>query len=156
MKYGPCRYAAFLTPGQIPNFCAIRKHVVTISPHAYRLLGTDYRHTETSFSGTYSTHILVNLKSASKQKHHQKFAGGILVLHKNSLTHNPKFAQAIAEQCEFEELSHPVYTIDLTSSEHCLIQYLKNRTRWTRYKPDFDSSIPKSADLGYPLTPPII
>ena len=92
-------------------------------------MGTDYVHTETSISGAYLTHILVNLKSASKQKHHQKFVGGILVLHKNALAHNPKFAQAIAEQCEFEELSHPVYSIDQTSSEHCVIQYLKNHTR---------------------------
>ena len=88
----------------------------------------DYRHTETSIRGTYLTRILVNLKSASKQKHHQKFVGGILVLHKNALTHNPKLAQAIAEQCEFEELSHPVYSIDQTSSEHCLIRHLKNLT----------------------------
>ena len=129
MKYGPCRYTGFLTPGQIPNFCSIRKHVVIIFAYAYRLLDTDDRHTETSISGTYLTHILINLKSASKQKHHQKFVGGILVLHKNALTHNPKLAQAIAEQCEFEELSHPVYSIDQTSSEHCVIQYLKNHTR---------------------------
>ena len=103
MKYGPCRYTGFLTPGQIPNFCSICKYIVIISPHAYRLelLVMDYRHTETFISGTYLTRILVNLKSASKQKHHQKFAGGILVLHKNSLAHNSTFAQAIAEQCEF-------------------------------------------------------
>ena len=101
MKYGPCRYTGFLTPGQIPNFCSIRKHVVIIFAYAYRLLGTDDRHTETSISGIYLTHILINLKSASKQKHHQKFVGGILILHKNALTHKPKVAQAIAEQCEF-------------------------------------------------------
>ena len=92
-------------------------------------MGTDYRHTETSVSSTYLTHILVILKSASKQKHHQKFVGGILVLHENALAYNPKLAQAIGEQCEFEELSHPVYRIDQTSSEHCVIQYLKNHTR---------------------------
>ena len=77
----------------------------------------------------YLTHILVILKSASKQKHHQKFVGKIFVLRKNSLAHNPKLAQAIAELCEFEELSHPVYSIDQTSSEHCLIRHLKNHTR---------------------------
>ena len=88
----------------------------------------DYRHTETSISGTYLTRILVNLKSASKQKHHQKFVGGILVLHKNTLAHNPKLAQAIVEPCEFEKLSRPVYSIDQTSSEHCLIRHLKNLT----------------------------
>ena len=128
MKYGPCRYTGFIKPGQIPNFCSIRKHVVIISPHAYRLLGTDYRHTETSVSGGYLTHILVNLKSESKQKHHQKFVGGILILHKNELSHNHKLAQAIIEQCEFEELSHPVCGIDQTSSKHCLIRHLKNHT----------------------------
>ena len=89
----------------------------------------DYRHTETYFSGTYLPHILVNLKSASQQKHHQKFVGGILVLSKNALAHNPKLAHAISEQCEFEELSRPAYSIDQTSSEYCLIQHLKNYTR---------------------------
>ena len=89
----------------------------------------DYRHTETYFSGTYLPHILVNLKSASKEKHHQKFVGGILVLSKKALVHNPKLAQAISEQCEFEELSHPAYSIDQTSSEYCLIQHFKNHTR---------------------------
>ena len=128
MKYVPCRYTGFPIPGHILNFCSIRKHIVIISPHAYRLLGTAYRHTETSLSSTYLTHILVILKSASKQKHHQKFVGKIFVLHKNSLAHNPKLAQAIAEQCEFEELSHPVYSIDQTSSEYCLIQHLKKHT----------------------------
>ena len=112
MKYGPCRYTGFLTPGQIPNFCSIRKRIVIISSHANRVLVIYFRHTETSISGAYYVHILVNLKSASKQKHHQKFVGGILVLHKNALAHNPKLAQAIAEQCEFKELSHPVYSID--------------------------------------------
>ena len=86
------------------------------------------RHTETSVSGGYLTHILVNLKSESKQKHHQKFVGGILILHKNALSHNHKLAQAIIEQCEFEELSHPVCGIDQTSSKHCLIRHLKNHT----------------------------
>ena len=51
----------------------------------------------------------------------KKFVGGILVLHKNALPPNPKLAQAIAEQYEFEELSHPAYGIDQTSSEYCLI-----------------------------------
>ena len=55
------------------------------------------------------------------QKHHKKFVGGILVLHKNALAYNPKLAQAISEQCEFEELSRPAYSIDQTSSEYCLI-----------------------------------
>ena len=112
MKYVLCRYTGFPIPGQIPYFCSIRKYINIIYPHAYRLLGTDYRHTETSISGAYLAHILVNLKSASKQKHHQKFVGGILVLHENVLAHNPKLAQAIAEHCEFKELSHPVYSID--------------------------------------------
>ena len=85
------------------------------------MLVIDYRHIETYFSGTYLPHILANLKSASKEKHHQKFVGGILVLHENTLACNPKLAYAIAEQCEFEELSHPVYSIDQKSSEHCLI-----------------------------------
>ena len=44
------------------------------------------------------------------QKHHKKFVGGILVLHKNALAYNPKLAQAIGEQCDFEELSHHDYT----------------------------------------------
>ena len=155
MKYGPCRYTGFIKPGQIPNFCSIRKHVVIISPHAYKLLGTDYRHTETSVSGGYLTHILVNLKSESKQKHHQKFVGGILILHKNELSHNHKLAQAIIEQCEFDELSHPVCGIDQTSSKHCLIRHLKNHTGWTRYKPEFESSTPKSVVLGYPIRRPL-
>ena len=128
MNYVLCRYTGFPIPGQIPYFCSIRKYINIIYPHAYRLLGTDYRHTETSISGAYLTHILVNLKSASKQKHHQKFVGGILVLHENALAYNPKLAQAIGEQCEFEELSHPVYGIDQTSSEYCLIRQLKNHT----------------------------
>ena len=123
-----CRYTGFPIPGQILNFCSIRKYINIISPHAYRLLGTDYRHTETSVSAAYLAHILVNLQSASKQKHHQKFVGGILVLHENVLAYNPKLAQAIGEQCEFEELSHPVYGIDQTSSEYCLIRQLKNHT----------------------------
>ena len=89
--------------------------------YANRLLVMDYRHTETSISGTYLTRILVNLKSASRQKHHQKSVGGILVLHNNTLTHNPKLAQAIVEPSEFEKLSRPVYSIDQSSSEHCLI-----------------------------------
>ena len=93
------------------------------------MLVIDYRHAETYFSGTYLPHILVNLKSASQQKHHQKFVGGILVLSKNALAHNPKLAHAISEQCEFEELSRPAYSIDQTSSEYCLIQHLKNHTR---------------------------
>ena len=59
--YGPCRYTGFLTPSHIPNFCFIRRHIVIISPHAYRLLGTDYGHTETSISGAHLGHILVNL-----------------------------------------------------------------------------------------------
>ena len=67
IKYGPCRYTGFLTPSHIPNFCFIRRHIVIISPHAYRLLATDYRHTETSIGGAYLTHILVDLKSAAKQ-----------------------------------------------------------------------------------------
>ena len=76
-------------------------------------------------------------------------------MHENALAYNLKLAQAIAEQCEFEELSYPVYSIDQTSSEYCLIRHLKNHTLRTRYKPVFGSSTPKSADLGYPLTPPI-
>ena len=57
------------------------------------------------------------------------FVGGILVLSKKALARNPKLAQAITEQCECEELSHPAYSIDQTSSEYCLIQHLKNHTR---------------------------
>ena len=67
-----------------------------------------------------------------------------------ALTHNPKLAQAISEQSEFKELSHPAYSIGQTSSEYCLIQHLNNHTRWLRS--DFDSSTPKSTDLGYSKT----
>ena len=67
------------------------------SSHANRVLVIYYRHIETSISGAYYAHILVNLKSASKQKHHQKFVGGIFGLHKNALTRTPKLVQAIAK-----------------------------------------------------------
>ena len=99
-KYGSCRYTGLFVPGQFPSFCSSGKNIVINSPHANRVLVIDYRHTETYFSGTYLPHILVNLKSASKEKHHQKFVGGILVLSKNALAHNPKLVHASSEQCE--------------------------------------------------------
>ena len=121
MKYKPGGYTGFLTAGQIPSFCSIRKHIVVIFAHANRLLVMDYRHTATSISGKYITRILVNLKSASAQKHHQKVCRWNFDFAKNALPHNHKLVQAIAEQCEFEELSHPGDSIDQTSSEYCLI-----------------------------------
>ena len=89
MKYKPGGYTGFLTAGQIPSFCSIRKHIVVIFAHANRLLVMDYRHTETSISGKYITRILVNLKQQVHRSTIKKFLGGILTLQKKCAATQP-------------------------------------------------------------------
>ena len=117
MKSGRCRYTKCSTPGQFPSPCSTDKVLVTISRHAKRVLVISYIPAETSSSGTYYAYILINSKSVSEQKHHEKFVSRILVLHNNLLAHYPYVAQAAIKQCGFEELPHPAHNIGQTSSE---------------------------------------
>jgi len=82
--------------------------------------------------------VLTNLCQAVKEKRRGMLTRGPLLLHGNAPAKMSRVAQAIVKDIEFEQLSHPPYSPDLTPSDFYLFRHLKQHLRRTRFFDDDD------------------
>jgi len=100
------------------------------------VLLVDYIPRKTIMTGPYYGEVLTNLRQAAKEKRRGMLTRGPLLLHDNALAHMSQVAQAIVKDIEFEQLSSPPYSPDLTPSDFYLFRHLKQHLRGTRFFDD--------------------
>jgi len=100
------------------------------------VLLVNYIPQKTSMTGPYYGEVLTNLRHAVKEQRRGMLTRGPLLLNDNAPAHMSRVAQAIVKDIEFEQLSYPPYSPDLTPSDFYLFRHLKQHLRGTRFFDD--------------------
>ena len=92
---------------------------------------TDYLHPGKTTTGQYYAEPTFNHSMSSSRNSDESCHFGIWLFHDNAPAHKSLVAQQTLCNCEFVQLNHPAYSLDLAPSDHFLIRNLKYRLHGT-------------------------
>lgn len=87
-------------------------------------------------NGPYYFEVMKKLHHCIKEKMHEKLMLGIVVFLDSALVHKSKVAQAAIPECGREELNHPAYNSDLSTSDYFLRRNLQPHLCGKRFTDD--------------------
>jgi histone-lysine N-methyltransferase SETMAR len=123
-------------PRKFRTHASAMKVLATIFWDAQGVIRIDYLPRGSTINSQYHADLLMQLRSAIKEKRRRMLSRGVWLLHHNTLAHTAKVAQAALHAAGFEQLPHRAYSPDLAPSDYYLFRHLKVHLLGRRFADD--------------------